>query len=53
VAWLIILPASVSFSSISLGVVAGGARMTAEGEDHCSLLKMVVAADRFYCSVGR
>jgi hypothetical protein len=27
--------------------------VTAEGEDHRSLLKMVVAAGRFYCSVGR
>jgi len=25
--------------------------MIAEGEDSCSLLKMVVAASRFYCSV--
>jgi hypothetical protein len=50
---LIILPASVSFSSVSFGVVAGSACVTAEGEDHRGLLKMVVAAGRFYCPVGR
>jgi hypothetical protein len=53
VARLIILPAFVSFSFISLGVVAGGARVTAEGEDHRGLLKMVVADGQFYCSVDR
>ena len=52
-AGLIILPTSVSFSSVSLGVVAGGARVTAEGEDHRGLLKMVIAAGQIYCSVGR
>jgi hypothetical protein len=53
VARLIILPAFVSFSFISLSVVAGSTRVTAEGEDHHGLLKMVVAASQFYCSVGR
>jgi hypothetical protein len=36
-----------------LRFVAGGIRVTAEGEDHCSPLKMVVATGRFYWSVGR
>jgi hypothetical protein len=37
----------------ALKVVVCGSDLAAEGEDHRSLLKMVVAAGRFYYSVGR